>query len=254
MDHQRSSRSSIRAIAARNAATSASSSPSRTATVVCKPSALEAWTSVPEFACLKVVSTGPPSKCAYRASREPGCRGNTTTNGLRYCTAAASSDGAEESRASVLSTASSPSKLYSLSDLWRSSPGVCGPRKNRRHNTAVSSRLRFNTVRTRCSYLGTRLSRTTAVSPASSRACSDWRTSSSARSSTGSRLDLWLHAAISAFSDSGYVSGVMISFSINEPRTRVWTGSSVMYSECHSRTKVARRAAPFDNILTQTGE
>ena len=38
--------------------------------------------------------------------------------------------------------------------------------------------------------------------------------------STGSRLDFWLHALTSAFSDSGYWSGVMTDFSMRQPITR----------------------------------
>src|SRR3954463_11235849 len=52
------------------------------------------------------------------------------------------------------------------------------------------------------------------------------RTASSLSSMTGSRLDDWLQAFTSAFSDSGYTSGVVASFSMRQPRTRTSTSVS----------------------------
>jgi len=43
----------------------------------------------------------------------------------------------------------------------------------------------------------------------------------SSYSTTGSRLVDWLHASRSAFSDSGYWSGVVRCFSIRHPSTRI---------------------------------
>ncbi len=72
-----------------------------------------------------------------------------------------------------------------------------------RHRTAVSSRRRFKTVRMRCSYFGTRASCRVETKSSSLRSLSAERTSSSPIWSTGSRLERWLQAFTSAFSESG---------------------------------------------------
>ena len=51
----------------------------------------------------------------------------------------------------------------------------------------------------------------------------------SSSSSTGSRLLFWLHAFVSALSDSGYWSGVVIAFSIRLPMTRASSAVSWMF-------------------------
>ena len=60
---------------------------------------------------------------------------------------------------------------------------------------------------------------------------------------TGSRLDFWLHALTSAFSDSGYWSGVMTDFSMRQPMTRASFGVSWMSNEVLA---VALRVEGFD--------
>jgi hypothetical protein len=54
-------------------------------------------------------------------------------------------------------------------------------------------------------------------------------TTVSLSSSTGSRLVFWLHALVSAFNESGYWSGVVISFSIRQPITRASFGVNSMF-------------------------
>src|SRR5688572_4794036 len=56
-------------------------------------------------------------------------------------------------------------------------------------------------------------------------------TARSSSSSTGSRLLFWLHAFVSALSDSGYWSGVVIAFSIRLPMTRASSAVRLMFMD-----------------------
>ncbi len=85
-------------------------------------------------------------------------------------------------------------------------------------------------LQNRCWNFGTRL-------PKPDFSSTSWRfispsttacTSRSSSASTGWRLLFWLHALTSAFSESGYWSGVAICFSIRQPMTRASWGVSSM--------------------------
>ncbi len=140
-------------------------------------------------------TTSPPSRCAYRDSFVPGCRGSTFASGGSRCINFCNAD----------CTSSSTSKRCMRSARPRSSPGVCGPRSSSTQRTAISGRVKLNTSCNLCSYLVTRLSAPRA-GPARRCCCrpsSASRTASSFNCITGSRFVFWLQAFTSAFSDRG---------------------------------------------------
>src|SRR5690606_7123863 len=72
---------------------------------------------------------------------------------------------------------------------------------------------------------------------------------------TGSRLLFWLHALVSAFTERGYWSGVVIAFSIRQPITRISVGESCKFMESeYDRTrKFGTRSCHNGCVLMRIG-
>src|SRR5438105_4541608 len=110
-------------------------------------------------------------------------------------------------------------------------------------SSASSGSGRSNASSKRCRYFTARLpgplaSRTQPLRESRSSAP---RIVGSSYSTTGSRFDVWLHASRSAFSESGYTSGVVRCFSTRLPRTRISTGSACtpLFKRCREVPEVA---------------
>ena len=162
---------------------------------------------------------GAATICCQRSSFCPGRRASRRTrpSGCSARTSSSTWTSATEGRSTIRSV------------LARSSPTVWGPRNRsaaRRPDRAASSpwtssrtcRYRLterpwdgSTTRTRCSARSSSMAATTSSSP---------------RSTTGSRLVAWFAAVVNAFRVSGYCWGVVSCFSTRHPRTRPASGVS----------------------------
>ena len=156
------------------------------------------------------------SRCVQRSSRWPGCFGSR-------CTSSFSSRRVERLRRRRRSRRSGAAARCASSARRPSAGRAASARRGSRPPTAAGRAPRRRAGGTSpCASPGPVASR---AQPSVPRLCAAARTSDSSSSITGSRFVAWLHASRSAFSVSGYCSGVVRCFSIRQPSTRSSTGS-----------------------------